>query len=190
MHVSPTKSFSPLNRFAINAPTVTETIAPRWLTMASCLLRPTPMDVAVAAAHRAKARAKISARNVEQRFAESGSPRLVANQWCEDVAFLQKQAACGADGFLALADIDAACDEAAPIETNEFFLQACASAASSETLRGNARAAALALLFGFRFALRRLKHLAILREINIPRKKILCRSSGYAPRPGEDKAAK
>src|SRR5882724_2534840 len=87
------------------------------------LLWPTSVDVAVATAHWAKARAQIGAGDVQQRFAECGSACLVANQRCEDIALFQKHAACHAHCFLALADIDATSDEAAPIETNEFFLQ-------------------------------------------------------------------
>src|SRR5205809_3072811 len=50
--------------------------------------RMTSMNVAITATHRPQARAQVRARNINQRFAECRSPRLVANQWREDVAFL------------------------------------------------------------------------------------------------------
>src|SRR5215470_6551417 len=87
------------------------------------LARMTSMNVAVAAAHRPQARAKIRARDVNQRFAEGGASRLVANQWREYVAFLQKQTTRHADCLLAFADVDPACDQAAAVETNELFLK-------------------------------------------------------------------
>ena len=52
--------------------------------------RMTSMNVAITATHRPQARAQVRARNINQRFAECRSPRLVANQWREDVAFLQQ----------------------------------------------------------------------------------------------------
>src|SRR6266566_3139279 len=87
------------------------------------LLWSPPMDVAVATAHWAKARTQISARDIQQRFAECGSSCLVANQRREDIALFQKQTARHAHRFLAFPNVDAAGDQAAPIETNEFFLQ-------------------------------------------------------------------
>src|SRR5437867_8410580 len=50
--------------------------------------RMTSMNVAITATHRPQARAQVRARHINQRFAECRSPRLVANQWREDVAFL------------------------------------------------------------------------------------------------------
>src|SRR6266480_3966583 len=82
-----------------------------------------PMDVAIASTHWAKARAQISAGDIQQRFTESRSSRLISNQRREDVAFLQEQSTRHADRLLSLADINAAGDQPAPIETNEFFLQ-------------------------------------------------------------------
>jgi hypothetical protein len=81
------------------------------------------MDVAIASAHRAKARAEISSRDIQQRFAECRSSCLVANQRREDIAFFQEQTACDTDRLLAFANVNAASDQTAPIETNEFFLQ-------------------------------------------------------------------
>src|SRR6266516_4253454 len=85
--------------------------------------RPAPVNIAVSSTHGALPRAEISARDVEQWFAECGSPCLVANQWREDVAFLQKQTASHADRFLALADVNAARDQTAAVETNELFFE-------------------------------------------------------------------
>src|SRR5437899_10171850 len=85
--------------------------------------RPAPVNIAVSSTHRALSRAEISARDVEQWFAECGSPCLVANQWREDVAFLQKQTASYADCFLAFADVNAARDQAAAVETDELFFE-------------------------------------------------------------------
>src|SRR5882724_4978770 len=135
------------------------------------LLWPTSVDVAVATAHWAKARAQIGAGDVQQRFAECGSSCLVANQRCEDIALFQKQAACCAHGFLALADINAASDEAAPIETNEFFLQRARQQHPPKRFEKALVRRRWLCFLGFRLALRRLKHLAILREIKQPAQK-------------------
>src|SRR5437660_5874283 len=85
--------------------------------------RMTSMNVAVASAHWSQTRPKIRARHVNQRFAECGSTCLIANQWREDIAFLQKQTARDTDCLLAFADINSACDQATAIETNELFLK-------------------------------------------------------------------
>jgi len=127
------------------------------------VLWPAPMDVAVASAHWTLARTEISACNIQQRFAESGSSCLVSNQRREDVAFLQKQTTRYTDCFLAFANIDAASDQAAPIETNEFFLQCTRQ--QHPTKRFEETLMRWRGLFGFRLALRRLKHPTILREI-------------------------
>src|SRR5882724_12669543 len=52
--------------------------------------RMTSMNVAITATHRTLPRAQICARHINQRFAECRSSCLVANQWREDVAFLQQ----------------------------------------------------------------------------------------------------
>src|SRR6476620_10965226 len=85
--------------------------------------RATAVNVSVPSAHRAFPRAEIGARDIDERFAERGTPGLVANQWREDVAFLQKKSASHADCFLAFAQINAAGDQAAPIETGQFLLE-------------------------------------------------------------------
>src|SRR5205814_5213511 len=139
---------------------------------------PAPMDVAVASAHWTLARPKISSCNIQQRFAERGSSCLVANQRGEDVAFLQKQTTRCADRLLAFADIDAAGDQAAPIETNEFFLQRTRQ--QHPTKRFKEALMRRRGLFGFRLALRRLKHPTILREIGYAAQNFF-RSTGILP---------
>src|SRR5437773_9068540 len=64
------------------------------------LARMATMNVAITPAHWTLARTKISARYVDKWFAKRGSACLIANQWREDVVFLQKQAARDADRFL------------------------------------------------------------------------------------------
>src|SRR6266487_2903317 len=56
-------------------------------------------------------------------FAERRSSRLIANQWREDVALLQKQSAGHANRFLPTADVDATRDQTAAIETYELFFE-------------------------------------------------------------------
>ena len=109
------------------------------------LPRATAVNVAVAPAHRSVREPKISARDIEQRFAESGAPGLIANERRKDVALLQKHTAGHADRFLAAPDVNAAGDQAAAIKAGEFFLEKCASAASSETPRGISRGLALSV---------------------------------------------
>ena len=81
------------------------------------------VNIAVTASHRAETRAEIRACHIEQWLAEGGSPGLIANQWREDVALLQKQAASYTDSFLALADIDAARNHSAAIKADELFFE-------------------------------------------------------------------
>jgi len=77
----------------------------------------------VTAAHRSLARAKVSACDVKQRLARRGAPGLIANEWAENVTFLQKHSACGADRFLSAPYVNPAGDEAPAIETGQFFLK-------------------------------------------------------------------
>src|SRR6266566_4448226 len=135
------------------------------------LLWSPPMDVAVATAHWAKARTQISARDIQQRFAECGSSCLVANQRREDIALFQKQTARHAHRFLAFPNVDAAGDQAAPIETNEFFLQRSRQEHPAKRFEEALVWQRCLWLFGFRLALRRLKHPAILRKIGQPAQK-------------------
>src|SRR5436190_8574521 len=121
------------------------------------------MDVAVTSTHWTLARAEISPRDIQQRFAERGSSSLVANQRRENVAFLQEQSTRCAHRLLALADIDTASDQAASVQTNEFFLQRPRQ--QHPTKRFQEALMWWRGLFGFRLALRRLKHPPILREI-------------------------
>src|SRR5438874_6083769 len=81
------------------------------------------MNIAVTTAHWSLSRAKISACNIDNRLAKRGTPGLIANQRCKDVAFLQKQSASDADRFLAFADINAAGDLAAAIKADQFLLE-------------------------------------------------------------------
>src|SRR5436309_521018 len=87
--------------------------------------RTAPMNVAVASPHWTQFRTEIRARDIDERFAKSRAARLIANQWCEDVAFtfVQKHSAGGAHRFLAAPEINAAYDHAAAIHGGEFVLE-------------------------------------------------------------------
>ena len=111
--------------------------------------------------------------DVQQRFAECGSSRLVANQRREDIVLFQKQTARHAHRFLTFPNIDAAGDQAAPIETNEFFFQRSRQEHPAKRFEEALVRQRRFRFFGFRLALRRLKHLAILREIQQIAQKIL-----------------
>src|SRR4030095_17104074 len=125
------------------------------------VLWPAPMDVAIASAHWALPRAQISACDVQQRFAECRSSCLVANQWRKDIALFHKQTARHADRFLTFANVNATGDQAAPIETNEFFLQrACQQHPTERFEEAFVRRRGLRL-FGFLLALRRLESAAL-----------------------------
>src|SRR5215470_9557927 len=87
------------------------------------LPRMAPVNIAVTPSHRAETRAEIRARHIEQWLTEGGSPGLIANQWREDIALLQKQAASYTDSLLTLADVDAARDHSAAIKTDQLFFQ-------------------------------------------------------------------
>src|SRR5206468_9698118 len=128
--------------------------------------RVTSMNVAVASTHRPEARAQIRARHINERLAERRASRLVANQWREDVAFLQKQTACHAYSFLAFADINSARDEATSIETNELFLERTRQQHPAKCLEEAIVRRRGLFCFCFCAALRRLKHLPNLREID------------------------
>ena len=51
---------------------------------------PATMNVSVPSAHRPESRAEISARNINQRFAERGPPGLIANERREDIVLFQE----------------------------------------------------------------------------------------------------
>ena len=80
------------------------------------------MDIAVASAHRSETRAHVGAGAIQQRFPESQTARLVANERGEDVALAQRHARGGAERFLPLAEKNAAGDFSAPIERGDFLL--------------------------------------------------------------------
>src|SRR5262249_18069866 len=81
------------------------------------------VNVPVATAHRSLTRAQISARHIEQRLAESGAPRLIANERREDIALLQEKSAGHAHCFLSTANINSAGDQSATIEAGQFLLE-------------------------------------------------------------------
>src|SRR5713226_3213798 len=81
------------------------------------------MNVAIAPAHWSLPRAKISTRNIDNRFAKRRTAGLIANQGRKDVAFLQKHSATDADRFLTFADVNAAGDLTAAIKTDQLFLE-------------------------------------------------------------------
>src|SRR6266850_2975064 len=83
----------------------------------------TTVDVPIAAAHRALARAEISARHVKERFAKGRAARLVADERRKDIALLQKQTARRAHRLLSAPDVNAAGDHAATIKTCQFLLE-------------------------------------------------------------------
>ena len=124
MVVRPTKPFSPFIRLASNLPTTTgdhcaEMADHRELPG----LRTTAMNIPVSPAHRSLPRTKISARDVDQRFAERGAAGLVANERGEDVTLLQKHPASRTDRFLATADVNATGNHAPAVKAGQFLLE-------------------------------------------------------------------
>src|SRR4051794_36927646 len=87
--------------------------------------RATAMNISITSAHRPFRRTKISPHDINQRLAKRGTSRLIANQRREEIAFalVQKHPARGADCFLPFAEINAADDHAAAIQTREFLLE-------------------------------------------------------------------
>src|SRR6266571_40755 len=136
------------------------------------LARMAAVNVAVASAHRAEARAEIRARYVEQRFAKCGSSGLVANQWREDVAFLQKQTASRAHRFLTLANVNATGDQTAAIEADEFFFKRARQQHPAKCLEKAFMWRGGRFCFYSCAALRHLKHSPILRKIGDRAQKI------------------
>src|SRR5213082_2928199 len=123
------------------------------------------MNIAVTTAHWSLSRAKISARNIDNRLAKRGTPGLIANQRCKDVAFLQKQSASDADRFLAFADVNAAGDLAAAIKADQFLLESAREQHPAKRLEESLMRRRF-LSRRFFSALRRLKHRPILRKID------------------------
>src|SRR6266446_4719932 len=131
------------------------------------------VDIAVASPHWPLPRAKISARNIDNRFAKSGTAGLIANQRRKDVVFLQKHSASDADRFLTFADVNPAGDLAAAVKTDQLFLERAREQHPAKRLQESL------IRHGFpgrRYfpALRRLKHRPILREIDNCAQKIFC----------------
>src|SRR4029077_8434941 len=81
------------------------------------------VNVAIASSHRSRARAKIGACDIDQRFAKGRAAGLVTNERREDVASLQEDPASDADCFLAFADVDAPGDPTAAIHAGQFFFE-------------------------------------------------------------------
>src|SRR4029453_4170755 len=130
------------------------------------LLWAAPLNVPDTPPHWAQARAKIRARNVDQRFAECGSPCLVANQWREDVVFLQKQTASHADRFLAFPYVNSTSYQTAAIKTNELFFKRARQQHPTKCLEKALMRRCGLSCFRSCAALRRLKHRTILRKID------------------------
>ena len=84
--------------------------------------RTATMDIAVAPAHRPELRTGIGARAIEDGLTEREPAGLVADERGKDVAFAQCHAGGGAEGFLALAEKNAASDFAAAIEGGDLLL--------------------------------------------------------------------
>jgi hypothetical protein len=124
------------------------------------ILRPAAVDVTVAAAHRPEFRTKISACRVEQRLAEGSASRLIADERRKDIALPERQAARGADGLLATAEVDAADDHAAAVERAEFVLENSRLQHDAEGFEILGMRRSFGLVFRLRF--RRLKHPQIL----------------------------
>jgi hypothetical protein len=132
------------------------------------------MNVAVASAHWALPRTEIGARHIDKRLAKCRPPRLIANQRREDVTILQKQSAGDADRFLAAADVDAARDQAAAIETDEFLFERSRQQHPAKRFEESLMRRRFLRYRSFAAALRRLKHPAILRKIDNRAQKFFC----------------
>src|SRR3954470_3182365 len=136
------------------------------------------MNIAVPAAHRALDRAKVSAKDVDHRLAKSGAAGLVANQWRENVAFVQKHPASGANCFLAAAHINPAANATSAIEAGQFVFEnarlqhpsKCFDVSRMRLALTGRRARALC----FSFARGGLKHAQFYPTSPITRKKYFC----------------
>ena len=85
--------------------------------------RPPPMDVPVAAAHRAKLRSEIGAQRVQNGIAKGHSPGLIAYQRRENIALAKIDANGDAQCLLAAPQKDAAFDQTATVEAGELLLE-------------------------------------------------------------------
>src|SRR5437773_2203284 len=86
-------------------------------------LRATAMNIPIASPHWSTSRAEISARHIDQRFTKSGAPGLVANERCENIAFLQEKAAGDAHCFLTFSKVNAPGNQTAAIKAGELLLE-------------------------------------------------------------------
>src|SRR6266852_2057071 len=129
------------------------------------IARSATMNIAIASAHWALARAEISACDIQERFAKRRAPRLIANQWREDVSFLQKQAAGDTDRFLPPADIDAARDQAAAVKADELFFEGAGEQHPTKRFEETLMRRGFGCC-GFFAARRRFKHPPILPKID------------------------
>ena len=87
------------------------------------LLRPAPVDIAVATAHRAERRAEIRARGVEHGFTERQPPRRVTDQRREDVALFEGQTGRDAQRLLSASEKNAAMDFPGAVKRGELVVQ-------------------------------------------------------------------
>jgi hypothetical protein len=81
------------------------------------------MHVAVPPAHRAKRGTEISADGVNDRFAKRHPASGIANEWREDVSFVEVNADGRAQGFLTPPEKNAAVDFTGAIKRGEFVVQ-------------------------------------------------------------------
>src|SRR5256886_918842 len=138
------------------------------------------MNVAVASAHWPLSRAEISARDIDKRFAERRSSRLIANQRREDVALFQKQSAGHADRFLTPAHVDATRDQTAAIKTYELFFERAREQHPTKCFEEALMWRRLRC-YGFLAARRRLKHPTILRKIDKSAQNFFWNGTGISP---------
>src|SRR5438270_7715767 len=139
--------------------------------------RAAPVNVAVAASHRSGSRTKICARDIDQRFAESGAAGLVANEGRKDVAFLQKESAGDADCFLSFADVNPASNPAAAIHAGEFLFER--SRQQHPAKRLNIFFVDRRFRWGFLLRSRRLQHRTIVANIRAAAQKIFVFSANH-----------
>src|SRR6476646_2012272 len=134
------------------------------------------VNVAIASSHRSRARTKIGACDIDQRFAKGRAAGLVTNERREDVAFLQEDPASDADCFLAFADVDAPCNPTAAIHAGQFFFECSRQqhpAKGLEILLVDRR-----LRLGFLLWARGLQHRTIVANIRAAAQKIFANSGG------------
>ena len=79
------------------------------------------MYVSVAATAQAGAGSEVHAEDVDQRFAESESSGLVADQRAKNIAGFQHDAEGGADGLLSFAQVNSTGDLSSPPKASQLF---------------------------------------------------------------------